>query len=83
LGKVKDAELRGRLEARRGQVEGFVLDRRRVDAYNEAVALANQRKFREARQAIGAMLEGCGAEPICGSARELAARLDRQLGGGR
>lgn len=83
LGKVRDAELRGRLEARRGQVEGFVRDRRRVDAYNEAVALANQRKYREARQAIGAMLEGCGTEPICASARELAARLDRQLGGGR
>jgi tetratricopeptide (TPR) repeat protein len=83
LGKVEDAELRGRLEARRGQVEAFVLDRRRVDAYNEAVALANQREFREARQVIGAMLEGCGAEPICASARELAARLDRQLGGGR
>jgi tetratricopeptide (TPR) repeat protein len=83
LAKVEDAELRARVEERLRQVEAFVLEQRRVDRYNEAVALANQRKYREARQVLGALLEGCGAEPICASARELAGRLDRQLGGGR
>jgi tetratricopeptide (TPR) repeat protein len=83
LAKVEDAELRARVEERLRQVEAFALERRRVDRYNEAVALANQGKVREARQALGQLLEGCGEEPVCVAARELAGRLDRQLGGRR
>ena len=51
-----------------------------MDAYNRAVAMANEGKYDDAERELSRLLADCpDPEPVCGAARELLGQLSRHL----
>ncbi|HLF56189.1 MAG TPA: hypothetical protein VI942_05015, partial [Thermoanaerobaculia bacterium] len=78
--RVTDPAIRGNLEQRRRELEAYALRQKRVDAYNRAVAMANEGKYDDAERELSRLLADCpDPEPVCGAARELLGQLSRHL----
>jgi len=75
LDKVADPQQKSFLEQRLAFVEKAAAEQRRIDAYNQAVTLANAGKYREAQTALDELLADCGEEEVCNAARGLREQL--------
>jgi tetratricopeptide (TPR) repeat protein len=78
LPAVHDDGQRDYLERQIAYVDQWVTEKRRIDAYNRAISLANAQKLREAVGALDALIAECGddAAQICAAARDLHAELE-------
>jgi hypothetical protein len=83
LDQVGEGPTRDYLQKRLDYVRGYVAQRQRIDRYNQAVALANDGRYPEAREAVTQALDGCDDEQLCAEARKLADWLDGRLRGRR
>lgn len=77
--RLSDPEAIAFLDARLAEAERNLETHRRIAAYNRAIELANGGRLAEARATLAALLAaGCGDEPVCDAARDLAANLEKQ-----
>jgi hypothetical protein len=78
LEKSKDPQVRAHLERELARIEDWAAGQKRVDAYNHAVALAGERKYREARAELETLLAACPPdESVCTAAADLKGQLDK------
>ncbi|HSM13461.1 MAG TPA: hypothetical protein VLA66_05280 [Thermoanaerobaculia bacterium] len=81
LAQTSDPQERQYLEERLAFVERAAVEKRRVEAYNRAVSLANAQKLREAKAELEALLAECGNDTaqVCTVARDTHAQVDKLL----